>query len=154
MTRVLPWSSLLRALTPFIHGASLVTKWWGICCQPKKYKFNPWVMTIPQWRKWQPVSVFLPGKSHGQWSLVGYSPWSYKSVRHDLVTKQQQQSHSWGFCPHDLITSKSPLPNTITLVIRFQHMNFGVIQTGRKKISKSLSAIYLEKQNYLWSKYI
>ena len=24
-------------------------------------------------------SVFLPGKSHGQWSLVGYSPWDLKS---------------------------------------------------------------------------
>jgi len=25
-------------------------------------------------RKWQPIPVFLPGKSHGQRSLVGYSP--------------------------------------------------------------------------------
>ena len=23
---------------------------------------------------WQPTPVFLPGESHGQWSLVGYSP--------------------------------------------------------------------------------
>ena len=28
------------------------------------------------WRKkWQPAPVFLPGESHGQRSLVGYSPW-------------------------------------------------------------------------------
>ena len=27
-------------------------------------------------RKWQPTPVLLPGKSHGQRSLVGYSPWS------------------------------------------------------------------------------
>ena len=33
--------------------------------------------------------VFLPGKFYGQRSLVGYSPWSCKRVRHDLVTKQQ-----------------------------------------------------------------
>ena len=26
-------------------------------------------------RKWQPTPVFLSGKSHGQRSLVGYSPW-------------------------------------------------------------------------------
>ena len=26
---------------------------------------------------------FLPGKSHGQRSLVGYSPWDYGRVRHD-----------------------------------------------------------------------
>ena len=31
------------------------------------------------WRtKWQPTLVILPGKSHGQRSLVGYSPWGHK----------------------------------------------------------------------------
>ena len=29
-------------------------------------------------RKWQPTLVFLPGKSHGQRSLVGYSPRGHK----------------------------------------------------------------------------
>ena len=33
-------------------------------------------------------SVFLPGKSHGHKSLVGYSPWGHKRVGHDLATKQ------------------------------------------------------------------
>ena len=28
--------------------------------------------------KWQPTAVFLPGESHGQRSLVGYSPWDHK----------------------------------------------------------------------------
>ena len=28
--------------------------------------------------KWQPTPVFLPGKFHGQRSLVGYSPWDGK----------------------------------------------------------------------------
>ena len=36
-------------------------------------------------RKWQPTPVFLPGKSHGQRSLVGYSPWGCR-VRHDWAT--------------------------------------------------------------------
>ena len=37
--------------------------------------------SIPEWekipwrRKWQATPVFLPGKSHGQRSLTGYSPW-------------------------------------------------------------------------------
>ena len=32
------------------------------------------------WRKkWQPTPVFLPGESHGQKSLAGYSPWVAKS---------------------------------------------------------------------------
>ena len=29
--------------------------------------------------KWPPAPVFLPGKSHGQRSLAGYSPWVHKS---------------------------------------------------------------------------
>ena len=29
-------------------------------------------------RKWQPTPVFLPGKSHGGRSLVGYCPWGRK----------------------------------------------------------------------------
>ena len=29
-------------------------------------------------RKWQPTPVFLPGKSHGWKSLVGYSSWGHK----------------------------------------------------------------------------
>ena len=44
---------------------------------------------IPWRRKWQPTPVFLPGKSYGQRSLTGYSPWGCKRVRYDLVTKQQ-----------------------------------------------------------------
>ena len=33
--------------------------------------FNPWVGRIPWSRKWQPIPVFLPGKSHEQRSLGG-----------------------------------------------------------------------------------
>ena len=29
-------------------------------------------------RNWQPTPIFLPGKSHGQRSMVGYSPWGCK----------------------------------------------------------------------------
>ena len=31
-------------------------------------------------RKWQPTPVFLPKKSHGCRSLVGYSPWGHKEL--------------------------------------------------------------------------
>ena len=34
----------------------------------------------PLRRKWQPSSIFLPGKSHGQRSLVSYSPWGCKEL--------------------------------------------------------------------------
>ena len=33
-------------------------------------------------RKWQPSPLLLPGESHGQRSLVGYSPWGHKHWMH------------------------------------------------------------------------
>ena len=40
-----------------------------------------WLFTFMHWRrKWQPTPVFLPGKSHGQRSPVGYSPWGCKEL--------------------------------------------------------------------------
>ena len=50
---------------PWLSGKESI---WGRRC-----RFNPWVGKIP-WRKWQPTPVFLPGESHGQRSLAGYSP--------------------------------------------------------------------------------
>ena len=44
--------------------------------------FHPWIGMIPWRRAWQPTPVFLPGESHGQRSLVGYSPWG-RRVRHN-----------------------------------------------------------------------
>ena len=38
-------------------------------------RLNLWVKKIPWNRKWHPTLVFLPGKSRGQRSLAGYSPW-------------------------------------------------------------------------------
>ena len=40
-------------------------------------RFNPWVGKIPWRRKWEPTPV-LPEKSHGQRSLMAYSPWGHK----------------------------------------------------------------------------
>jgi len=35
--------------------------------------FDPWVGKIPWRRTWQPTPVFLPGESHAQRRLAGYS---------------------------------------------------------------------------------
>ena len=46
----------------------------------QKTHSDSWVEKI-LWRKeWQPTPVFLPGKSHGQRSLVRYSPWGWKEL--------------------------------------------------------------------------
>ena len=69
--------------------------WWisgkESTCQCGRHRFDPWAGKIFWRRQWQPTPVFLPGKSHGHRSLVGYSPWHHKRVGHDLATKQQQQ---------------------------------------------------------------
>ena len=40
-------------------------------------QFDPWIRKIPWRRKWPPTPVFSPRESHGQRSLVGYSPWGH-----------------------------------------------------------------------------
>jgi len=66
---------------PFLHlekieavndvRASLVAH---ICWQFRRPGFNPRVGKILSRREWQLTPLFLPGESHGQRSLVGYSP--------------------------------------------------------------------------------
>ena len=45
------------------------------------------VQSLGQEDPWQPTPVFLPGESHGQRNLAGYSPWGHKELGQDLVTK-------------------------------------------------------------------
>ena len=44
------------------------------CKWCRRRGLDAWVRKIPWRRKWQPTPVFLPGNSHGQRSLAGYSP--------------------------------------------------------------------------------
>ena len=48
------------------------------CNAGRRPGFDPWVRKLPWRRKWQPTPVLLPGESHGQRSLAGYSPWGHK----------------------------------------------------------------------------
>ena len=78
-----------RSRTPWLKGSSglmeggSVTKEYAYnardCLQHRRPEFDPWVRKIPWRREQQPTPVFLPGKSHGQRSLKGYSSWSHKS---------------------------------------------------------------------------
>ena len=63
-------------------------------CQCLRSGFSLWVRKIPWRRKWQPTPVFLPGKSHGQRSLVGYSPWGRKELD-TTETTEQARSVGW-----------------------------------------------------------
>ena len=69
--------------------------WWlsgkESACQCRGLEFSPWSRKIPWRRKWQPTPVFLPRKSHGQRSLVGYSPWGCKEPD---VTERLTHTHT------------------------------------------------------------
>jgi len=65
-------------LTPLgVAASSCGFPWWlsgkESTCQCMRCGFDPWVRKTPWSRKWQPIQ-----KSHGQRSLVGYSPWARK----------------------------------------------------------------------------
>ena len=55
----------------------------------------------PWKRNWQPTPEFLPGKSHGQRSPVGYSPCRRLQKRYNLATKQPQ---NWNNFQETLLT--------------------------------------------------
>ena len=57
-------------------GLHFLTCKLGICRRPG---FDSWVGKIPWRREWLPTPVLLPGETHGQRSLAGYSPWGHKS---------------------------------------------------------------------------
>ena len=78
-------------------------------CQHRRCKrcgFDPWVGMIPwvrttPWvgkRKWQCTPIFLPGESHGQRSLVGYSPLGLYISRY----KPDELTHKCKQVPHDM----------------------------------------------------
>ena len=58
-------------------------------CQRRRLGLDPWVRKILLRKKWQPIPVFLPGKWHGQRSLVGYSAHVHR-VRHDWDIEHTQ----------------------------------------------------------------
>ena len=75
-------------------------------CQFRRHK--TWVPSlgrkIPWRRAWQPTPIFLPGESHGQRSLAGYSPQVCKEADTVEATEpahihaRNTESHEKLFC--------------------------------------------------------
>ena len=91
VTKMSQYSDTVYKLIYLAHfivvQASLVPQRQRIHLPMQKCGFDPWVE-----EEIATHSSIFPGKSHGQRSLVGYSPWGCKRVGHDLETKQQQIS--------------------------------------------------------------
>ena len=93
----------------------------------ERAEFDPWVGKIPWRRARQPTPVFLPGESHGQWSLMGYSPSSCK----------ESDTTEW------LNNDNNPHKNPTNFVLR-QHwaLWFGVWKT---KCARQLRKLFICK---------
>ena len=63
-------------------------RWWRICPQCGRPRFEPWVGKIPWRREWQSTPVFLFWKFHEQRNLAGFSLWAtlLQRVGHDWAT--------------------------------------------------------------------
>ena len=61
------------------------------CRRCRRQGFEPWFEKIPYRRKWQLTPVLLPGKSHGQKNLAGYSPRSCKES--DMTASEHACTH-------------------------------------------------------------
>ena len=81
---ILMYMHLAMVHCSFRQGTFLPPRWLSgkesacQCRRCRRHWFISWVGKLPWRRKWQHSPVFLPGKSHGQRSLAGYSPQSCK----------------------------------------------------------------------------
>ena len=84
------WRSHRTGLPRWSNGKESICT----CRRHRRCGFDPWVEKIPWNRKWQPIPVFLPGRFHGQRSLVGYTPWACKEL--DMT----EHAHTHAFHLH------------------------------------------------------
>ena len=83
---ILMYMHLAMVHCSFRQGTFLPPRWLSgkesacQCRRCRRHWFISWVGKLPWRRKWQHSPVFLPGKSHGQRSLAGYSPQSCKEL--------------------------------------------------------------------------
>ena len=86
----------------FPGGASGKEPTWQ-CRRHKRCGFHPWVGKVPWRREWQLTLVLLPGESHGQRSLAGYSPWGLTESDMTEVTEHAcalgTDPSRWGWVP-------------------------------------------------------
>ena len=64
--------------TSIFWGLPWWLRWWRICLQCWRPRFDPWTKKITWSRKWQPTSALLPEEFNEQKSLAGYNQWVHK----------------------------------------------------------------------------
>ena len=99
ITHMCPTLCFTRRLT---LAFSLVAQQSRICPQCMRCRLNPWVRKIPWRRVWQPTPLFLPGESHGQRSLVGYTVHRVTKIQTQLSAHSKcfdKANWSWNVLP-------------------------------------------------------
>ena len=76
------------------------------CRRHERPRFGPWVRQIPWRRAYQLTSVFLPGESHGQRILAGYSPWGHKESDMTEATFAHAHTYIYKYSVYICITEK------------------------------------------------
>ena len=110
-------------------------------CNCRRPGFDPWVRKMPWSRGWLPTPVFLPGKSHGQMSLVGCSLWVHK-VGHNWATNThthtQTLQSSWC-CQSTKVQWKAVICLSLMLVGWSLAKMFFLFLSERTKASAEVS---------------
>ena len=108
-----------------------------------RFRINPCVQKIPWRRKWQPTSVSLPEKFHGQRSLMAYSPWGHKESG---ITEQLQNIQFPRFSFVLILYILASLHGTMLLY----HICHG-LSSGFKKFSDKFSFVSANRKPRIFS---
>ena len=76
ITQGLNWALSSRCFS--VHDGDDDSETWGMLCALSHHTHHITVLPSSWRRQWPPTPVLLLGKSHGQRSLVGCSPWGRK----------------------------------------------------------------------------
>ena len=93
------------------------------CRRHKRYGFHPWVRKILWGRAWQPTLVFLSRESHGQRSLVGYSPQDCR-VRNDWSDWACVHTTLQDRCYCTILQTEKLSLTGINILLRDSHRQF------------------------------
>ena len=94
-------------------------------CQAGDMDSIPGLGRSPGEGKWQPTPVFLPGKSHGQRSLLGYSPWGRKesdTAEHAHTTRLRGRGGSRSVL--DVLNLRCPVNRYHEYAVVFSSLEF------------------------------
>ena len=117
---------------------------------------------MPWRRKWQPTPVFSPGKSQGQRSLEGYSPWGHKELdklsnwtQHNNKTTCVMSDTTWDtetptnallFSPAQFLWIPVPpahlhVPHTLQMMLYSEPFTLNAIVTINSKLCPPSSSL-------------